>query len=184
MKKEKSKKLSSGILITLVVILLVVVAVLTVILLLPDLEQKNPTPDLPQNTTTADTGSDENAEDSGVPLVTEYIVLSYPSELEDQVKIQYEELADGQQVIFTTDFTGEELELFRFSLSKSGTDGYELGVLAHEEAGELIVCTRVKEYISGNWTPEEYAKLIAMQERVNDIIIQFYDDPRFTATRS
>ena len=128
--------------------------------------------------------TEEITEDPGIPLVTQYMVLSYPSELEDMVKIEYEDLQDGQQILFTTEFTGEKLELFRFSISKSGTDGYRLGVLSHEEAGELLVCVDVKEYSSGSWTPEVFAKLNAMQERVNDIIVQFYEDPRFSDMKS
>lgn len=128
----------------------------------------------------AETGDETIPEDAGIPFVTEYIVLSYPSELEDMVSIQYEELTDGQQIIFTTGFTGEELELFRFSISKSGTDGYQLGTLKDETEGELLVCMDVKDYSNGSRTPEEYTKLTAMQDRVNDIIIQFYEDPRFT----
>ena len=122
-------------------------------------------------------------EDAGIPFVTKYMVLSYPAELEDVVSIQYEDLTDGQQIIFTTSFTGEELELFRFSISKSGTEGYQLGVLKDENAGELLVCMNVKEYENGSWTPEQYAKLTGMQERVNDIIVQFYEDSRFTASK-
>ncbi len=127
--------------------------------------------------------AEQITEDPGVPFVTDYIILSYPVELEDAVSIRYEQLEDGQQIIFSTDFTGEELELFRFSLSKSGTDGYQLGTLLDDTAGELIVCVEVTEYTNGSWTPEEYARLTAMQERVNDIIIQFHEDPRFTPVR-
>ena len=126
----------------------------------------------------------EITEEPGIPLTTKYIVLSYPAELEGAVNIRYEDLPEGQEVIFTTGFTGEELELFRFSLSKDGTDGYELGVLKDEQAGELRVCVDVKEYENGNFTPEAYTKLNSLQERVNDIIIQFYDDPRFAPSRA
>lgn len=139
--------------------------------------------EIPPTQQTENPADEEITEEPGIPLSTKYIVLSYPAELEDTVGIRYEDLADGQEIIFSTEFTGGELELFRFSLSKSGTDGYELGVLNDEEAGELRVCVDVKEYENGSWTPEEYAKLTAMQERVNDIIIQFHDDPRFTPAR-
>lgn len=177
-------KNGNKILIVLVVILLLAVAVLTAVLLWPKGESSTPDdPTLPPDPTSTSGGNEVPEEDAGVPFATKYIVLSYPSELEDQVSIQYEELTDGQTIIFTTDLTGEELELFRFSISKSGTEGYEIGILKDAEAGELYVCMNVKEYSSGNWTPEEYAKLIAMQERVNDIIIQFHADPRFTATK-
>ena len=144
-------------------------------------EPPEPAPTKPVQTE----GNDEQlTEDAGVPLVTDYIILSYPSELEDMVSIAYEELPDGQRIIFTTEFTGEKLELFRFSISKSGTEGYRLGVLSDDRAGDLIVCVEVKDYSSGSWDPEDYAKLMAMQDRVNDIIIQFHEAPRFTAARS
>lgn len=185
MKRENKKTAISGLLIGLIVLLLIVAAVLLAILLRPD-EPPDHAGDQTSTTEpsiTEDSG-EKTEEAPGLPLVTKYMVLSYPSELEGLVDIAYEELEDGQQIIFTTDLTGEELELFRFSISKSGTDGYQLGVLTDEEAGQLFVCMNVTEYSSGSWTPEEYAKLNAMQERVNDIIIQFYDDPRFTAARS
>ena len=120
---------------------------------------------------------------AGIPFATKYMELCYPEDLEGVVQIRYEELEDGQQIVFTTDFTGEELELFSFSISASGTEGYELGVLNDPEAGELKVCVDVQEYTDGSWTPEQYTKLNELQERVNDIIIQFHDDPRFTASR-
>lgn len=146
-------------------------------------EYKDPPEPTPTQPLQTEEGDEQITEDAGVPLVTEYIILSYPSELEDMVSIAYEELPDGQEIIFTTEFTGEKLELFRFSISKSGTEGYELGVLNDEQAGELTVCVDVKDYSSGNWNPEDYAKLLAMQDRVNDIIIQFHEDPRFTSAR-
>lgn len=184
MKKGNQKTVLFGLLIGLIVLLLVVAVALLVMLLRPD-EPPNyaGNPTSPTEPSYTEESGEKTEEDPGLPLVTKYMVLSYPSELEELVNVAYEELADGQQIIFTTHFTGEELELFRFSISKSGTDGYQLGVLTDEEAGQLLVCMNVTEYNSGSWTPEEYAKLNAMQERVNDIIIQFYDDPRFTATR-
>ena len=126
---------------------------------------------------------EEITEAPGIPVVSKYIVLSYPADLEGMVTVNYELLDDGQEIIFTTNFTGENLELFRFSLSKAGTDGYELGVLEDDEAGELRVCVDVKDYENGNRTPEEYTKLTSLQERVNDIIAQFHEDPRFTPAR-
>lgn len=122
---------------------------------------------------------EEEAEAPVVPLPTNYIVLSYPAELENEVAVTYENVNDGQMITFTTNFTGEELVLFRFTISASGDDGYPLGILNDEQAGELVVCVDVEEYTNGNWTPEDYNKLNALQERVNDIIVQFYEDPRF-----
>lgn len=177
---NRKKAPSHKLLIILIVVLSVVVAGLAAVLLWlgngSDNGQDSQTPETPE---IVGDGNEEISEDPGIPLVTKYIVLSYPTELADLVSISYEEIPDGQLIIFTTDFTGETLELFRFSISKSGTDGHLLGVLKDETAGELLVCVEVKTYNSGNWTPEVYAQLNAMQERVNDIIVQFHEDPRF-----
>lgn len=141
-----------------------------------------PVPPAEENQTVGEQIADDQeyeTEVPAVPLPTNYIVLSYPAELENEVTVTYEDLRDGQMITFTTDFTGEEVELFRFSISSSGDDGYPLGVLKDEKAGELVVCMHVDAYTEGNWKPEDFNKLNAMQERVNDIIVQFYEDPRF-----
>lgn len=122
------------------------------------------------------------SEETTVPLATDYIVLSYPAELKDEVAIAYEYLADGQKITFTTGITGEELELFSFTITASGDDGYQLGVLQDGEKS-LIVSMHVQELSNGNWAPEVYNHLNELQSRVNDIIIQFYDDPRFVPNR-
>lgn len=122
-------------------------------------------------------------EEPGVALPTRYIVLSYPAEIQEDVKVTYEDLKDGQKISFTTDFTGEELELFQFVISKSDSEGYLLGVLKDAQAGELFVCVNVHEYSEGNFEVSDYTKLNALQERVNDIIAQFYEDPRFVSDR-
>lgn len=114
-----------------------------------------------------------------VPMATKYIVLSYPAELEGDVTVTYEDVKDGQKITFTTNIAGEESELFHFSISASGDDGYLLGTLEDEKAGSLLVCMSVQEYANGNWKPEDYNKINSMQERVNDIIVQFYADPCF-----
>ena len=124
--------------------------------------------------------AEDPTEAAVVPLATNYIILSYPAEIQDDVTVTYENIEGGQKIVFTTDFTGEEIELFHFTISESGTEGYSIGVLEHEEAGSLVVCMNVQAYSDGNWKPEDFNKLNAMQERVNDIIIQFYEDPRFT----
>lgn len=149
-------------------------------------ENQPDTPQLPGTTLPEQTEDsvDEITEESGIPFVTQYIILSYPAQLEDMVTIEYEQLADGQQILFFTEFTGEKLELFRFSISKSGTEGFTLGVLNDEKVGALQVCVEVKDYSDGNWAPEDYTKLLSMQDHVNDIIVQFHQDPRFTATKS
>lgn len=148
-------------------------------------ENQPDTPDLPGTTLPEQTENsvEQLTEEPGIPFVTQYIILSYPAQLEDMVTVEYAQLADGQQILFFTEFTGEKLELFRFSISKSGTEGFALGVLNDEQDGALQVCVEVKDYSDGNWAPEDYTKLLSMQDHVNDIIVQFHQDPRFTATK-
>lgn len=181
MKTNTVKAISPKLLIAIIAVFLVIIVALSVALLEANGNARNAA--AANELVYAEGEIEEVEEDPGIPLSTKYIVLSYPSELEDMVTVRYEDLEDGQQVIFTTDFTGEELELFRFSISKSGTDGYQLGVLTDEKDGDLLVCMHVQEYSNGNWKPSEFTKLNAMQERVNDIIVQFHDDPRFEPTR-
>ena len=54
-------------------------------------------------------------------------------------------------------------------------------MLEDEKDGSLVVCVNVEDYSDGNLKPEDFNKINAMQERVNDIIVQFYDDSRFTS---
>lgn len=122
-------------------------------------------------------------EELSIPLATNYIILGYPAELEKDVKVTYENIADGQKITFTTEFTGEELVLFHFTISASVEEGYLLGILNDAQAGELNVCMNVHDYSNGSLKPEDFNKINAMQERVNDIIIQFYEDERFVPSR-
>lgn len=193
------KNTTNNIMLTVIAVFLIIIAVLLVMLVRSSNNSGNATepgavettePAVIETTQPAVTDTQEPIyeekvpETTGIPLDTKYVEISYPTELEDMVRIQYEDLSDGQQIIFITEFTGEELELFRFSISKSGTDGHQLGTLSDEAAGALLVCVQVQEYTDGSWDPEDYAKLNEMQSRVNDIIIQFYEDPRFVPANS
>lgn len=130
--------------------------------------------------TSAPTESGTIPEEPGaVALPTKYIILSYPEEIADRVTVSYEDLADGQAIVFTTDITGERLELFRFTIGAPADTGYVLGTLEDPEAGSLTVCADVKDYSNGNLEPDVYNELIDLQTRVNDIIVRFHEDERF-----
>ncbi|MBE6981889.1 MAG: hypothetical protein E7437_06160 [Ruminococcaceae bacterium] len=118
-------------------------------------------------------------EPGAVALPTKYIVLSYPEEIADRVTVSYEDQKDGQAIIFTTDITGESLELFRFTIGSAADAGYVLGTLEDPDAGSLTVCADVKDYSNGNLDPDVYNELIDLQTRVNDIIVRFHEDERF-----
>ena len=145
----------------------------------PETQTQTQTQTTAQQTTEAPDTETLPTEPGSVALPTKYIVLSYPEEIKDLVTVTYEDMADGQTVIFTTDFTGETLELFRFFIGKSADDGYVLGFLEDPEEGTLTVCATVQDYSNGNWEPEVYNQLIDLQTRVNDIIVRFHEDERF-----
>lgn len=129
---------------------------------------------------TASTGPETVPTEPGsVALPTKYIVLSYPEEIADRVTVVNEDVAGNQTVIFTTDLTGESLELFRFSIGKTADTGYVLGTLVDPTEGELTVCVDVKDYSNGNLDPDIYNEMIDLQNRVNDIIVRFHEDERF-----
>ena len=44
----------------------------------------------------------------------------------------------------------------------------------------MIITTRINEQSPSDWPEEEFARINSMQERINDILVQFYEDPRFT----
>ena len=167
---ENGKKPRARLLILLVVAAVILAAVVVVLVKAPSRPGSTPG----QETT-------ESIFEDSVALPTKYIVLSYPAEIQEDVKVSYEETADGQKIIFTTDFTGEELELFRFIISKSENEGYLLGTLEDEQAGSLFVCVNVCEYSNGNLDVDVFTKLNDLQAYVNDIILQFHEDSRFTA---
>lgn len=179
MSNQKQKPPVAVVLLCVIIVLLVIaVAMLAVLLLRQNTQQPEQTQ--PPGTTQALSQTEQTTEyqESNVPVVTDYIVLSYPMELQDQVTVTLTDLEDGQQLSFTTDFTGEALELFRFTMNRSGTQEQPLGVL-QDESGDLTVSVYVPDYSNGTRTPEQYNQLTALQERVNDIIVQFYEDPRF-----
>ena len=169
MKWLKSKKLW-----VLLAAVLILIAALLLVLLRPDR-----TNDTTGGTTTAAAETAENLDADMIPLPTKYIILGYPAELKADVKASCEEITGGQKLTFTTDFTGKELELFHISISTSGGDGFTIGTLEDEKAGHLQVWVSVKDYARDDFSSEDFQKLNAMQERVNDIIVQFYDDSRF-----
>ncbi len=172
MEETKARKPLSKLLI-LILAAVVLVGIAAAVIFLPDRAGTGPGQDTSQSATEGPT------EEPVIALPTKYIVLSYPAEIKEDVKISYEDLEDGQKITFTTDFTGEELELFRFVISKSAGEGYQLGVLEDEQEGSLAVCVSVHEYLQGNWEIADYNKLKALQERVNDIMVQIQEDPRF-----
>ena len=115
----------------------------------------------------------------GVPVETPYLTFYYPEEWRD--KVEADELTEnGRSItVFRTELSGKTVELFSVILSPGTEDGYLLGQLAGQEGSSVNVYTRVNELPEDEWPQEEYVRLCAMQERVNDIIAQIYENAAF-----
>lgn len=127
---------------------------------------------------------DENGEQfmpeepEGIALETDYISLTYPEELDKDVKVKESKKKDVVKITFSAKEL-DKLELFTIILSKSEQEGTRLGILEDPDEGDIIVTMDMNAQNAEDWTDEEFEKINALQERVNDIIIQFFEDPRF-----
>ncbi len=119
-----------------------------------------------------------------VDIPLKLLSLNYPEELADRLTVESKEDESGAELRFSGDFNGKKLELFGFVISHSNeAEGFVLGTIKDAEKGSFFVIMQVEEINPDGWTEAEYADICALQERVNDIIVQFYADPRFEAIK-
>ena len=119
----------------------------------------------------------------GVAVDNSYMTFYYPQEWEGKVEEIREENDGNMIVTFRTDISGEEVVLFSIAMGPGSVDGYLLGWLDDPQAGEIYVYSIMSEIGPDDWSEEEYDQICALQERVNDIIVQFYQDERFVPSR-
>lgn len=120
-------------------------------------------------------------DEPAVPVETEHITFYFPEELTADMTLEHLE-EDGHQLIaFTGTFSGKELRLFSVVFGPAGTGqgDFQIGVLQDDSAGEVPVSIRMNVQDPADWSTEDFERINALQERVNDIIVQFYEDPRF-----
>jgi len=114
-----------------------------------------------------------------VPIETNYITVYFPEELTKDITLAHLEEDGHQTIAFSSTIGGKDLLLFTVVFAPPGTEDFQLGVLKDETAGEVPVCIRMNVQNETDWTAEEFERINRLQERVNDLIIQFYEDPRF-----
>ncbi len=122
-------------------------------------------------------------EPAGIPVENDYMTFTYPQEWEGKVEAQPIEEDGNVRVSFQTEISGENLELFAVIMGPQVTDGYILGQLEDPETGTIYVSTDMNEVNREDWSEDDYNEICALQERVNDIIVQFYDDERFVPAK-
>lgn len=115
----------------------------------------------------------------GVAVQTPYVTFHYPEEWRGKVEAEQSEDEGRSVTTFRTELSGKRIELFSVVLSPNEEEGYLLGWLRLESGTQVKVYTRMNELSAEDWTEEEFAELSALQERVNDIIAQFYENEAF-----
>lgn len=122
-------------------------------------------------------------ETQGIAVDNAYMTFYYPQEWKGKVEELREENGKNVTVSFQTKVGEKDVVLFSIVLGPDVFDGYLLGQLKDPQAGSINVYSIMNELVREDWSEEEYSEICALQERVNDIIVQFYDDDRFVPSR-
>lgn len=175
--KEKKKKQTGWIWILAVVILVAVIGAAVLFLNGGNQQQDDPTP-----SETSDLWTEPPAEEpSGIAMETPHMTFTYPREWEGKVEAVQSTEGRNSTVTFQTEISGREVVLFSVILGPDAAEGYLLGQLDDGGNGVINVYSVVNEVNPEEWTEEEYNEICALQERVNDIIVQFQEDERFSS---
>lgn len=123
-------------------------------------------------------------ETPGIAVENPYMTYSYAADLADVLIVRDTVEENRHEAVFLADISGQEVELFSVVLGTDAEEnGFEVGVLEDASLGTIHVTLVMNEQKEENWSEEHFAQINALQERINDIIVQFYDDPRFVAGR-
>lgn len=122
-------------------------------------------------------------ETQGIAVDNVYMTFFYPQEWEGKVEEIRQESGNNITVTFRTEISGREVVLFSVVMGPDQAEGYLLGQLQDSQAGTINVYSLMYEQDPAQWSQEDYDAICALQERVNDIIVQFYEDQRFVPIR-
>lgn len=138
--------------------------------------------------TIEETGGDELIwgtapdETKGIEVQTDYFTFQYPKEWENKVEETRTEDGENCIVTFRTVISNQEIVLFSVVLGPDDAEGYLLGQLNNGEE-TINVYTAVNDMPAEDWSQEEYDEICSLQERINEIIMQFHEDDRFVPNR-
>jgi hypothetical protein len=119
-------------------------------------------------------------ENPGIGVETPYMTLYYPEEWQGIVTVKQAEIQKDYRLTFRTKAVQKDTELFSLLFSPSEkTEGFLIGSLTLEDGKVICVYAVMNEQLPENWSEEEVIRFSSMQERVNDLIWQLYEDPRF-----
>ena len=112
-----------------------------------------------------------------------YITLVCPDDWSNRISVTTEEQENSVTMYFSASFDGKQLVLFTIGLTKLENEGFVLGELQDETAGSFYVVMNMYQQDPADWSVQDYDEICTLQELVNDIIVQFYEDPRFVPSR-
>ena len=118
----------------------------------------------------------------GLLLETKYINLILPEEYTEAIVAEIIDMEDGALLPFTVTLNEREALLYALILTEQEIDDPEamiLGYLQDELLGRITIVLQIEEQIPDGWTESEYHFLCAMQETINELIMQIVEDPRY-----
>lgn len=122
-------------------------------------------------------------ETQGIAADNPYMTFYYPQQWEGRVEEIRTQEGENTVHSFVTTVTDREVTLFSVVIGpEEAADGYLLGQL-ETDGGAVNVYTVISELPADGWTETTYGELCALQEQVNDIIMQFHQDSRFTPSK-
>lgn len=122
-------------------------------------------------------------ETEGIHVESDYFTFYYPAEWDGKVEMIKTEVGGNEMTTFRTTIDGREVELFSIVVGPEKADGYLLGYLESDGGTPINVYSVIEDQAEEGWTKEQYDEICALQERINEITIQFQEDPRFIANR-
>lgn len=120
------------------------------------------------------------AED-GLYVNMRYVTFVYPEEYTDRIDVVLSDMDDGSKMTVSAEFGGKDLELYSLVLSKTQVDGFRLGALKHESAGEIGIYMLMNEQSADHWTEDEFSEISALQESANMILMQLYENENYVS---
>lgn len=116
-------------------------------------------------------------------IETQIITLSLPEAVQDHITVNTEENEHSTSITYASKDHSQEPVLFSVVFTKDEPQGNLLGVLNDDAKGKWKACVNVTQIDPNDWSEEDYSQICALQEWVNDIMIQLQEDPRFVPNR-
>lgn len=114
------------------------------------------------------TPAQDDNDNTAMTIQTSCGDLYYPADWEELVATRERKTDYGTSVTFTTDYNGEELELF--TLNIGGGEGDEIGELTGKDGIKRPVRMIISELVLEGADEETANRIFAMQEDINYIV--------------